>query len=76
MKIMTLELETNNLKEVVNKLIPDSTGKGIDEICQSTYPFHDVIVREVRVLKKPKFESGKLMGLHEVMVIVLESYQG
>lgn len=61
---------------MVNKLIPDNTGKHTDEICQSTYPLHDVIVREVRVLKNPKFELGKLMGLHEVTVVVLESYQG
>merc|ERR1711951_322549 len=54
----------NDLKEVVNKLIPDSVGKDIEKACQSIYPLHDVFVRKVKMLKKPKFELGKLMELH------------
>ncbi|EHB14964.1 40S ribosomal protein S3a [Heterocephalus glaber] len=64
MEIMTREVQTNDLKEVVNKLIPDSTGKDIEKACQSVYPVHDVFVRKVKMLKKPKFELGKLMELH------------
>ena len=29
-----------------------------------TFPFHDVSVRKVKVLKKPKFELEKLIELH------------
>uniref|UniRef100_G3RMT5 Small ribosomal subunit protein eS1 n=1 Tax=Gorilla gorilla gorilla TaxID=9595 RepID=G3RMT5_GORGO len=57
-------VQTNDLKEVVNKLIPDSIGKDIEKACQSIYPLHDVFVRKVKMLKKPKFELGKLMELH------------
>merc|ERR1712139_384507 len=64
MEIMTREVQTNDLKEVVNKLIPDSVGKDIEKACQSIYPLHDVFVRKVKMLKKPKFELGKLMELH------------
>uniref|UniRef100_A0A8I3X217 Small ribosomal subunit protein eS1 n=1 Tax=Callithrix jacchus TaxID=9483 RepID=A0A8I3X217_CALJA len=64
MEIMTREVQTNDLKEVVNKLIPDSIGKDIEKACQSIYPLHDVFVRKVKMLKKPKFELGKLMELH------------
>uniref|UniRef100_A0A5F4WC69 Uncharacterized protein n=1 Tax=Callithrix jacchus TaxID=9483 RepID=A0A5F4WC69_CALJA len=64
MEIMTREAQTNDLKEVVNKLIPDSIGKDIEQACQSIYPLHDVFVRKVKMLKKPKFELGKLMELH------------
>ncbi|KAB0340379.1 hypothetical protein FD755_024752, partial [Muntiacus reevesi] len=56
--------QTNDLKEVVNKLIPDSIGKDIEKACQSIYPLHDVFVRKVKMLKKSKFELGKLMELH------------
>ncbi|EAW76710.1 hCG40355, isoform CRA_c [Homo sapiens] len=52
-EIMTREVQTNDLKEVVNKLIPDSIGKDIEKACQSIYPLHDVF-----------FELGKLMELH------------
>ncbi|MBZ3890051.1 40S ribosomal protein S3a [Sciurus carolinensis] len=58
------EDDGNDLKEVVNKLIPDSAGKDIEKACQSIYPPHDVFVRKVKMLKKPKFELGKLMELH------------
>uniref|UniRef100_A0A8C5LGI0 Small ribosomal subunit protein eS1 n=1 Tax=Leptobrachium leishanense TaxID=445787 RepID=A0A8C5LGI0_9ANUR len=64
MEIMTREVQINDLKEVVNKLIPDSIGKDIEKACQSIYPLHDVYVRKVKMLKKPKFELGKLMELH------------
>lgn len=36
--------------------IPDSIGKDIEKACQSIYPLHDVFVRKVKMLKKPKFE--------------------
>ena len=61
---MTWEVQTNDLKEVVNKLIPDSTGKDIEKACQSIYPLHDVFVRTLKMLKKLNFELGKLMELH------------
>ncbi|EHB09883.1 40S ribosomal protein S3a [Heterocephalus glaber] len=64
MEIMTREVQTNDLKEVVNKLNPDSTGKNIEKACQSLYPLHDVFVRKVKMLKQPKSELGKLMELH------------
>ncbi|ELW47363.1 40S ribosomal protein S3a [Tupaia chinensis] len=57
------EVQTNDLKDVVNKLIPDSTGKDIEKACQSIYRLY-VFVRKVKMLKKPKFELGKLMELH------------
>lgn len=62
--IITREVTTNDLKEIVNKLIPDSIGKDIEKACQSIYPLHDVYIRKVKVLKKPKFDIGKLMEMH------------
>ncbi|XP_043847407.1 40S ribosomal protein S3a-like [Dromiciops gliroides] len=43
-EIMTHEVQTNDWKEVVNKLIPDSIGKDTEKACQSIYPLHDVFV--------------------------------
>jgi len=63
-EVMTREVSSNDLKEIVNKLIPDSIGKDIEKGCQGIYPLHDVLVRKVKVLKKPKFDLGKLMELH------------
>merc|ERR1712020_781893 len=63
-EIITREASPNDVKEVVNKLIPDSIGKDIEKSCQGIYPLHDVLVHKVKVLKKPKFDVGKLMELH------------
>merc|ERR1711955_131193 len=63
-EIMSREVSSNDLKEVVNKLIPDSIGKDIEKACQGIYPLHDVYIRKVKILKKPKFDLGKLMELH------------
>ena len=71
---MTRELQTGDMKEAVSKLIPDSSGKG-REACQSIYLLHDIIVRKVKMLRKPKFEWGKLMELH-VKVVILEKLLG
>lgn len=45
--------ENNNprsadLKEVVNKLFPESIGKDIEKTCQSICPLHDVFSRKVK----------------------------
>lgn len=63
-EIITSDVTTGDLREVVNKLIPDSIAKDIEKKCQSIYPLHDVMIRKVKVLKKPKFELGKLMEMH------------
>ena len=52
-EIVTQEVQTNDLK---NKLIPDSIGRDIEKSCQSIYLLHEVFVRKVKMLKKPKFE--------------------
>lgn len=62
--IITREVGSVDLKEVVSKLIPDSISKDIEKSCQGIYPLHDVYIRKVKVLKKPKFDLGKLLDLH------------
>jgi len=62
--IIQREVQGSDLKEVVNKLIPDSIAKDIEKSCQSIYPLHDVMIRKVKVLKKPKFDMGKLLEMH------------
>ncbi|GFT28243.1 40S ribosomal protein S3a [Nephila pilipes] len=49
---------------MVREVIPDSIGRDIEKACQGIYPLHDVMIRKVKVLKKPKFDVGKLMELH------------
>ena len=48
-EIISKEVSSADLKETVNKLIPDSIGKDIEKACQSIYPLYDVFVNQVKV---------------------------
>jgi len=58
------DVSSSDLKEVVNKLLPDSIAKDIEKKCQAIYPLHDVYIRKVKVLKKPRFDLSRLLDLH------------
>jgi len=64
-EVITQEVVKSDLKEIVSKLLPDSIAKDIEKKCQGTYPLHDVYIRKVKVLKKPRFDLNKLAELHE-----------
>merc|ERR1712168_929745 len=79
MGIITREVTNSELKEVVNKLIPDTIADDIRKACTSIYPLKDVHIRKactsisplkdvhirkVKVLKKPRFDLSKLMEIH------------
>merc|ERR1719447_55378 len=62
--IISREVTTTDLKDVVNKLIPDSIARDIEKACQGIYPLHDVHIRKVKVMKRPRFGLNKLMDMH------------
>jgi len=62
--IMTQEAGKVLLRELVKKLIPEVIGKEIEKQTQGIYPLQNVMVRKVKVLKKPKFDITKLMEVH------------
>ena len=43
----------------------DSIGKTITKECQKIFPLQNVLVRKVKLLKKPKFDLTKLMELYQ-----------
>lgn len=45
--IITRDVTSSDLKEVVNKLVPDSIAKDIEKACHGIYPLHDVHIRKV-----------------------------
>jgi small subunit ribosomal protein S3Ae len=49
-EIITRDITSSDLKEVVNKLLPDSIAKDIEKACQGIYPLHDVYIRKVNKL--------------------------
>merc|ERR1719254_289468 len=65
MDIITNEAAKVQLRELVKKLIPESIGKEIEKQTQGIFPLKDVLIRKVKILKKPKFDITKLMELHQ-----------
>lgn len=63
-EIMTRDIAECSLKDVVNKLIPNSIGAEIEKACRGIYPLQHVNIRKVKVLKKPKFDVARLMDMH------------
>jgi len=110
--IIQREVSSTDLKDVVNKLIPDSIARDIEKACQGRleqlslgyddklhkvihdplnwfarqadlfnnfhdirvyieiasclgiYPLHDVHIRKVKVIRRPRFDLNKLMDMH------------
>jgi len=63
-EIITKEISGSDLKQVVSKLIPDAIAKDIEKYCSYIYPLSDVYIRKVKVVKRPKFDLGRLMDMH------------
>jgi small subunit ribosomal protein S3Ae len=64
MDIMTKEVTTSELKDLVAKFIPEEISKTIEKECQGIYPLQNVFIRKVKVLRAPRFDPHKLMELH------------
>jgi len=63
-EIVTKEVQSSDIKELINKLIPDSIAREIEKACTVIYPLHDVHVSKVKVVKRPKIDLHKLAELH------------
>merc|ERR1719321_1824660 len=64
-EIIHAEASKGQLRDLVKKLIPESIGKEIEKQTQGIYPLKDVLIRKVKIMKKPKFDITKLMELHQ-----------
>ncbi|KAJ0638152.1 putative ribosomal protein S3Ae [Helianthus annuus] len=60
-EIMVTQAQSCDLKELVQKFIPESIGREIEKATSSIYPLQNVFIRKVNILKAPKFDIGKLM---------------
>ena len=63
-EIMTREASTCDLKELVQKFMPEAIGREIEKACRSIYPLQNVYIRKAKILKAPKFDISKLLELH------------
>lgn len=66
--IISKEVTSCELKDVVAKLVPDFIGKEIEKQCSSIYPLQNVCVRKVKLLKTPKYDVQKLLEMYQADV--------
>ena len=45
--------------------LSDNVGKQITKECSKIFPLENVLIKKVKVLKKPKFDLTKLMELYQ-----------
>jgi small subunit ribosomal protein S3Ae len=63
-EIMTREATSCDLKELVQKFVPEAIGREIEKASRSIYPLQNVYIRKAKILKSPKFDVSKLLELH------------
>uniref|UniRef100_A0A6N2L9W0 Small ribosomal subunit protein eS1 n=1 Tax=Salix viminalis TaxID=40686 RepID=A0A6N2L9W0_SALVM len=63
-EIMVNQASSCDLKDLVQKFIPEVIGKEIEKATTGIYPLQNVFIRKVKILKAPKFDLGKLMEVH------------
>lgn len=63
-EIMRREAEGSDLKELVQKFVPESIGREIEKAAKGIYPLHNVYVRKAKIVKTPKIDMSKLLESH------------
>ncbi len=62
-EIMKRESECE-LKELVQKFVPESIGREIEKATKGIFPLQNVYVRKAKILKSPKLDLSKLLESH------------
>ncbi|KAG1875945.1 ribosomal protein S3Ae, partial [Suillus tomentosus] len=63
-EIMTGEASSCDLKELVQRFVPEAIGRKIEKHTRNIYPLQNVYLRQAKILKAPKFDVSKLLELH------------
>jgi len=62
-EIMKRESECE-MKELVQKFVPESIGREIEKACKGIFPLQSVFIRKCKVIKAPKTDLAKLLEQH------------
>jgi len=64
-EIMVSECQKSTLRDLFKKFLSDDIGQQISKAASKIFPLENVVIRKVKVLKKPKFDLTKLMELYQ-----------
>jgi len=62
--IMTREATSCDLRELVQKFVPEGIGREIEKQCQGIYPLQNVYIRKAKIVRAPRLDLSKLSELH------------
>jgi small subunit ribosomal protein S3Ae len=63
---MNREITSNTLKDLLaKKILPDTIPKEVQHECQFIYPLQDIHIRKIKVIRRPAYEPGKLLEMHQ-----------
>jgi len=65
MEIMVAEAQKSTLRDLFKNFLTDTVTKEITKVCSKIFPLENVLIKKVKVLKKPKFDLTKLMELYQ-----------
>lgn len=65
MEIMVSECQKSTLKDLFKNFLAENVSKQITKECSKIFPLENVLIKKVKVLKKPKFDLTKLMELYQ-----------
>jgi len=63
-EIMVNECQKSTLRDLFKNFLSDTVSKQITKECSKIFPLENVLIKKVKVLKKPKFDLSKLMELY------------
>ena len=63
--VLQQEAAKSTITDFVRYLLTDSPGEAITKACKLVFPLTNVMVRKVKMLKKPKLDSTKLDELYK-----------
>lgn len=64
-EVITSEASSCDLKQLVDKFIPESIGAQIEKACKGIYPIHNCFIHKAKITRSPKFDLTKLMEVHD-----------
>jgi len=64
-EIMVNECAKSSLRELFKNFLSDTVAKQITKESSKIFPLENVLIKKVKVLKKPKFDLTKLMELYQ-----------
>eukprot|EP00485_Elphidium_margaritaceum_P000878 CAMPEP_0202691306 /NCGR_PEP_ID=MMETSP1385-20130828/6054_1 /ASSEMBLY_ACC=CAM_ASM_000861 /TAXON_ID=933848 /ORGANISM="Elphidium margaritaceum" /LENGTH=281 /DNA_ID=CAMNT_0049346691 /DNA_START=110 /DNA_END=955 /DNA_ORIENTATION=- len=67
-EIIKNHVSSTDLKGVVKKLSTPEIGQDIRKSCQLTFPLKTCLIEKVKVMKRPKKDTAKLLEMHDLSI--------